>query len=271
MSYILKSARIYLTRYFFLYLMLSLTMAVVTVSFFFLTRDTLRQQQVIHFYQNTPYDLITPKGNSLESLLFIENISAHELNGYIPTHLYETLRQNPALTLIPLIKLEQNGNTVTVGTDPTLPNLSTTLDFLRRHRAQIQLVGTEQNRLHDPVWGNNILNLILVSGPLLARQELREVVQKRTVAEYISISERADQLSKLMGWTTQNRLIQWGSLTGLTLAMTSAGILAVRPLWLEINLVLRRWNRSQSAVIPLLLPLAALYTAATLLLFGLIP
>lgn len=264
---LLKSSGIYFKRYLLNYLVVAIAFAVMSFGFGKLLKDSLKQYQMINFFSTFPYDMIVPKGNALESLLFIENIRDNNLTDYIPSNLYTTLKENPALELTPLLKQETKGNTVTVATDITEPEFSQRLGFLQKYGAEIKTVSLEQSYKLDSLWGKAIVNVILVKGPLAARAELKDLVQKKTVAEYVSTEEKVVQIMKLMGWTATSLLVNWFIFAAVFVAITVSMVISLKPLWSEISTVLGRWNhKPQDIILPVVLPAVVIYAAVLLML-----
>lgn len=265
---LLKSSGIYLKRYFMSYIVVSLAFAVMSFGFGKLLVDSTQQYRMIRFFSEFPYDLIVPKGNALESLLFVENIRDNNLTDYIPSNLYTTLKENPALELTPLLKQETQGNTVTIATDLSEVEFKNRLGFLSQHGAQIKTIPLEQSYKLDPLWGQAIVNVILVKGPMAERSELKSLVQKKTVAEYVSTEDKVVQIMKLMGWTPSSLVLNWFIFAAVFIAITVSMVISLRPLWSEISGVLSRWNfKPQQIVLPVVLPAVVIYAMALLLLW----
>jgi hypothetical protein len=256
----LNTARIYLKRFFWYYLFIALAFSVMTSGFARLLQDSIKQFAVINFLNHFSYDLIVPKGSSLESLLFLQDIKENQLEAYIPANLYNTLKENSQIRLIPLLKDSTNGNQITFATDISEEDFNNKLSFFKRPDINFKIIPLTASQVSDPLWGKAIVNIIFVQGPKSVRDQLQDLVQKKTVAEYVAVGEKAEQLMKLLGWTEQKILTSWLVFVSVFISILFSIVLAVRPIWNEISLVLKRYERPTIQILmPLLLPLTALY------------
>jgi hypothetical protein len=234
-----KLSFIFLKRYFFSYLSLAAFTLILILSFFYILADSLQQYQSIQFFTKFEYDLIAPKGASIETLLFLQKNDSTIMHRFIPSNLYGSLKDNPAVQLIPFLKEFGANERLEVATDLSEADFKEKLNFLN-FRKKLDFKKMDQVLSQDDIWGHAIVNLIFVKAYGENKLKLKEIVNKRTVAEYVDMIEFREQLFKLMGWSYQKMMLNW--LLFLTLFSTClvAFVLSLRPLFQEALWVLSR-------------------------------
>lgn len=270
---VIKTSLIYSRRFFFYYLANALIFATLSFGLYRNYQQNSQQSELLSFFRNLPYDIIAPKGKSLESLLFVHDLSSSALDqSYIPLNLYKTLKENPQVRLIPILKEGSSKSQITLVSDVAAEDLKTKLAFVQAQFQDVHLIAPENTSVEDPLWGKQITQLILVNGPWKEREQLRDLINKKTVAEYISVADKTDQLMKLLGLTSEKLTANWLSEIVMALAAVILAYLSFSPVWQEVCGVLRRYKKGQiEMLLPLVLPFVILFAALLSAIFFIIP